>query len=151
MFFYVTNLSYNVTFGNLCYHIEKICGMGGCLGECLGENVWGEMSSGKCHGGKCFGWEGNAGGKCRGKLLGGGGGGGLERNVGIPKSHSHLFERHKQLMFVIQSSGCLNFQQIFNQTSIMICDRQVDCSNLSRRTMFYTVNCIAIFSNITLL
>ena len=93
-------------FGNLCYHMEKICGMGGCLGgmsggKCLGGNVLGEMSSGKCLGGEMFGG-GNVGGKCQGKLLGGGG----ERNVGIPKSQSHLFERHKQLMFVIQSSGC---------------------------------------------
>ena len=56
-------------------------------------------------------------------------------NVGIPKINSHLLERHKQLMFVIQSLGSKNFQQQFNQISIMICDRQVDCSNLSRIPM----------------
>ena len=47
-------------FGNLCYHIEKICDIGGCLGG----NVWGgkclgwEMSGvGNVWGGKCLGWE----------------------------------------------------------------------------------------------
>ena len=35
-------------FGNLCYHMEKICEMGGCLGGI------------KCLGGKCLGV-----GKCR--------------------------------------------------------------------------------------
>ena len=68
-------------FGNLCYQMEKICEMGGCLGK----TVWGKMSWGELNvlgemsgGGKCE-W------KMSGEIAGGGavGGGGGERNVGI--------------------------------------------------------------------
>ena len=92
-------------FCNLCYLMEKICEMRKCLGggisggKCMGENVWWKMYGGKCLGGM------SAGGKCRGNLLGGGGGGSI-KECRIPKINSYLLERHKQLMFVIQSSGC---------------------------------------------
>ena len=61
-------------------------------GGCGGGNVWG----------KCQGGGGNVCEKMSGeKGLGGMSGG---RNVGIPKINSHLLERHKQSMFVMQSS-----------------------------------------------
>ena len=45
----------------------------------------------------------------------------------------------------------IRFQSDFNHISIMICDRQVDCCNLSPILMFYSINWIAIFSKIMLL
>ena len=45
----------------------------------------------------------------------------------------------------------IRFESDFNHISIMICDRQVDCCNLSLIPMFYSVNWIAIFSKIILL
>ena len=57
-------------FSNLCYHMEKICDIGGCLGR----NVWGEMSGVgnvwvKMSGGQCLGdnvWETMSGRQCLG-------------------------------------------------------------------------------------
>ena len=42
------------------------------------------------------------------------------------------------------------FESDFNHISIMMCDRQVDCCNLSPIPMFYRINWIAIFSKIML-
>ena len=76
-----------------------ICDMGGCLGR--------EMSAGKC-------MVEMSGGKMSGEKMSGGNVGGRGRNVGIPKINSHLLERHKQLMFVIQSSvRLLKFSSTF--------------------------------------
>ena len=62
-------------FGNLCYHIEIICEMGGCLGgggeKCLGENLSGKISWWKCLGVRKVG--GKFWGKMLGEIVGGGG------------------------------------------------------------------------------
>ena len=43
-------------FDNLCYHMEKICDMGGGGGwDVWEENVWREVSVGKCFGGNVGG------------------------------------------------------------------------------------------------
>ena len=44
----------------------------------------------------------------------------------------------------------IRFQSDFNHISIMMCDRQVNCCNLSPIPMFYRINWIAIFSKIML-
>ena len=44
----------------------------------------------------------------------------------------------------------LNIRIRFPSVSIMMCDRQADCCNLSPKPMLYSVNWIAIFSKIML-
>ena len=103
--------------------------MGMFEGEMSGENVWGKMS------GEVFG--GRVGGKeCR-----------------DPENQfSFIRKTYKQLIFAIVQvvetflNIRIRFQSDFNYISIMMCDRQVDCCNLSPKPMFYIVNWIAIFS-----
>ena len=69
---------------------------------------------------------------------------------------SFIRKTYKQLIFAIAQvvetflNIRIRFQSDFNHISIMICDRQVDCCNLSPIPMFYSVNWIAIFSKIML-
>ena len=88
-------------------------------------------------------------GEMSGEVVGEGGG---ESN-----QFSFIRKTYKQLMFAIVQvvktflNIRIKFQSDFNLISIMICDRQVDCCNLSPILMFYSINWIAIFSKIMLL
>ena len=89
---------------------------------------------------------------------GGGGGGGGRKECWDPENQfSFIRKTYKQLMFAIVQvvktflNIRIKFQSDFNLISIMICDRQVDCCNLSSILMFYSINWIAIFSKIMLL
>ena len=69
---------------------------------------------------------------------------------------SFIRKTYKQLIFAIVQvvetflNIRIRFQSDFNHILIMMCDRKVDCCNLSPIPMFYSVSWIAIFSKIML-